>query len=569
MKRHGIFAFISILLTACGGRVAPISETPLPPPNLDAVRAEFARGVVEVTDGVHVAIGYGLANSILLEGENGLVIVDTLESRPRAEQALAAFREITGKPIKAIILTHNHADHVFGGSVFQEDNLDVPVYAHESLDAHVDQILSVVRDTIFVRSMRMFGQMLPKNAATSAGIGMDLDFRMEDIAIARPTQTFSDRLSLEVEGIRMELIHAPGETPDQIVVWLPDKRVLLAADNFYKAFPNLYTIRGTAYRDVMDWVRSLDLMRDLGAEYLVPSHTRPVVGRDAIEEALTAYRDAIQFVHDQTIRGLNKSMTPDDLAATIHLPPHLATNPYLQPVYGDVAYSVRSICDGYMGWFGGDATDLNSLAPGEESRRMMDAFAAGRPLPQQAQAAYDAGDFQWAAQLARHWTRQEPENADAKALLANAFQKLGEASGNFNTRNYYLSQAMEWRGELTIKPNDPAAAPDTLIDTLPIDRFMRAMTVRLKAEECLNTDRVALFHFSDINQDYTLHIRRGVAEVRAKTHPNPDMEITCTTGTWRHIATQKRSPAIAYATGDLELSGGVTNIVSFLGNFER
>jgi alkyl sulfatase BDS1-like metallo-beta-lactamase superfamily hydrolase len=564
-----LHVWILIAVSGCGGPPAAIPPTPDLPPDVAAFREEFRQGVEKVTDGVYTAIGYGLANSILLEGENGAIIVDAMESAPRAEAALAAFRTVTDKPVKALILTHNHADHVFGGLVFTGGDPAVPVYAHESLDAYLDQIVSVLKDTIYVRSMRMFGQMLPESAATSAGIGMSLDFKMEDIALARPTHTFSDSLEVEVEGVRMQLLHAPGETPDQIMVWLPDKKVLLPADNFYKAFPNLYTIRGTSYRDVMDWVRSLDVMRDLEPEFLVPSHTRPLVGREAIQEALTAYRDAIQFVHDQTIRGLNKGKTPDELASEIHLPPHLAAHPFLQPVYGNVPFSVRGIADGYLGWFGGDAVKLDPLPPAEESHRMLEAFASGVPLPEQTLAALEKGEHRWAAELARHWARNQPDSREARDALAAALQGLGEESTNFNAKNYYLTQAMEWRGELEITPGDPSAAPESLIDSLPIARFMAAMAVRLKAEETLDTDTAALFRFTDTGEDYTVHIRRGVAETRLRTHPSPDLTITTTAQTWKRVASRKQNPALAYASGEIQVEGGVAAVVGFLGNFER
>ncbi|MBI1318089.1 MAG: MBL fold metallo-hydrolase [Candidatus Hydrogenedens sp.] len=569
MLRLCSIASILFAITACSSPPPAIPETAEIPPDLAAFRDEFRQGVEKVADGVYVAIGFGLANSVMLEGDNGVIIVDTLESRPRAEAAFAAFREVTDKPVKAVILTHNHADHVFGGLVFTGGDPDIPVYAHESLDSYVDRIVSVLKDAIYVRSMRMFGQMLPESAATAAGIGMSLDFKMEDIALARPTQTFSDTLDLEIEGIRLQLIHTPGETPDQIAVWLPDQKVLIPADNFYKAFPNLYTIRGTAYRDVMEWVRSLDAMRDLEPEYLVPCHTRPIAGREAILDALTNYRDAIQIVHDQTIRGLNKGRTPDELAAEIHLPPHLATNPYLQPVYGNVPFSVRGICDGYLGWFGGDAVALDPLPPAEESHRMLEAFASGIPLPEQARNALDNKEYRWAAELARHWVRNQPENADARNALADALEGLGMASVNFNAKNYYLTQAMEWRGELEITPGDPSAAPDSLIESLPIDRFMQAMTVRLKAEETLDVDQVALFRFTDVGKDYTMHIRRGVAETRQRTAENPDITITTTAHDWKRIASRKDNPAMAYATGALQVEGGVTAVMGFMGYFER
>lgn len=558
---------VTAIVAGCGAKtVAP--APPPPSPDLQQQANLFRKGVEKVTDGIYVAIGYGLANSILIEGDDGVIIVDALEGRPQAEAVKAEFGKITTKAVKALVLTHNHADHVFGGAVFTGGNTEIPVFAHDTTAAYIDRVVSVVRDGVYVRSMRMFGQMLPENRAETCGIGMRLDYHPENIALARPTKTFGDTLDVTIAGVRMHLAHAPGETPDQIVVWLPDKKVLLPADNIYQAFPNLYTIRGTAYRDVMEWVQSLDMMRDFGAEYLVPCHTRPLTGSAVIDETLTAYRDAIQYVHDQTLRGLNRGNTPDELAASISLPPDLAHHPWLVESYGTVAWSVRGVYDGYLGWFNGDAVTLNPLPPEERAQRMAKAFAAGKPLPEQARAALADKDYQWCAELAREWTRIEPDSAEAQTTLAACFEALGAAHTNANARNYYLTQAMEWRGDIEIAPPDPSRVPDDFMDDLPVDAFLHAMAVRLDPEKVLNVNVRAAFTFTDIAEEYTVHVRHGVAEVRRRSVASPDLKITTTATMWKRIASKKANAAMAYASGDISVDGGVTKVVEFLGYFQ-
>jgi alkyl sulfatase BDS1-like metallo-beta-lactamase superfamily hydrolase len=561
---------LAAILGACGA--SPPAPAPPPPANPAALAAHsqlFRKGVEEVTEGVYAAIGYSLANSILLEGEDGVVIVDTLESRGRAEEVLAAFRAITDKPIRAVILTHNHADHVFGGQVFTGGDPSIPVYAHATTSAEIDRVVSVTNDATYGRSMRMFGQLLRESGAPNAGIGPGLDFHADQMALARPTHTFEDRLDLEIAGIRIQLIHAPGETPDQICVWLPDKKVLIPADNIYQAFPNLYTIRGTAYRDVLLWVETLDQMRTLEAEFLVPCHTRPLVGRDPIAETLTAYRDAIQYVHDQTVRGMNQGKSPGVLAATIRLPPHLEQHPWLQPFYGTVPWSVKGIYDGYLGWFDGNGATLDPLPPAERSGRWLEAFTAGVPLPDQARQALDQGDFSWAAELADHWLRVAPEDPAARAALATALDALGAQHPSANGQNYLRTQAAELRGDLVITPTDKSTLPDDFLESLPLDRFMRALPVRLKAEETFAIDELATFHFSDLNVHYTIHLRRGIAEVRAVDAPGAPLAVTTTSTTWKRLATKKLNPAIALATGDLQVEGGILALRRFLAFFDN
>ncbi|MGB5681088.1 MAG: alkyl/aryl-sulfatase, partial [Polyangiales bacterium] len=258
---------------------------------------EFRREVYEVTDGVYQAVGYGIANSMMIEGDACVFIVDVMGAMETASNVHAAFTKITDKPIGALIYTHNHADHVMGGLAFVPDG-KVDVYAHQTTDDYINRFASVLRPILRTRSSRMFGSYLSPggpDGMENVGLGPfveTLDPEMT-LGLIRPNKTFSDVLRTEICGVKVELVHAPGETNDQLFVWLPDRGVLLPGDNIYKAFPNLYSIRGTQYRDVRAWVLSLDKMRALRPQHLVPSHTRAISGQDEIYETLTAYRDAI------------------------------------------------------------------------------------------------------------------------------------------------------------------------------------------------------------------------------------------------------------------------------------
>ena len=169
----------------------------------------------------------------------------------------------------------------------------------------------------------------------------------------------------------MTFVHIPGETDDHIGLWLRERRIFLCGDDIYKAFPNLYAIRGTPTRDTLQWVESLDVIIALEADILVPSHSRPIIGREKIRKTLTLYRDAIQLVHDQTVRYMNKGMLPQDIAKKIRLPPQLSGHPYLQQFYGTVAWSSRAVFNHYMGWFSGSPVDLDALLPAQRSERMI------------------------------------------------------------------------------------------------------------------------------------------------------------------------------------------------------
>ena len=554
-----------MLLSACSKQQPPESLDVGSNPDLAAHTEEFKQEVIEVTDGVYVAVGFGLANSILLEGDDGVIIVDTMESVEAAAPVKAEFNKITSKPVKAIIYTHNHADHIFGAKTFAgADNPDV--YSHESTIYYINRILNVIRPTIYKRSMRQFGCFLPEGGLVNAGIGPCLVVdETTTPALIFPNKTFSgDSMNLEIAGIKLELIHAPGETNDQIIVWLPEKKVLLPGDNYYKSFPNLYAIRGTAYRDVTKWVQSLDKMRVLKPEYLVPSHTRPLTGADKIYEIITNYRDAIQFVHDQTVRGMNQGLTPDELVEQVKLPPHLARLPYLHEYYGTVEWSVRSIFDGYLGWFSGNPTDLFPLSLRERADRFAHLAGGEKPLLEHARKAAEAGDHQWTLELTDHLLLLNPDLEESRELRASALNALGEQQIAATSRNYYLTQALELQNKLEI--TEMAVRHTDVVHSIPLAAIFNAMTVRLDPQKSADTDIVAGFRFPDTDEAFTVHVRRGVAEVQPRFPDNPDISVTVDSLVWKEIAAGMRNPALALVK-DTEKEGGTLKLVRFLALF--
>jgi alkyl sulfatase BDS1-like metallo-beta-lactamase superfamily hydrolase len=558
-------ALAAMALTAC----QPSPETPpqapvSAPADLARHSAEFTRRVVEVTDGVHVAIGYGLANSIMLEGSDGIIIVDTMETVEEGRSVLAAFREITSKPVRAIIYTHNHADHVMGARAFGDDP-DLPVYAHASTAGHIDRILNVLRPIITVRSMRMFGNYLDPAGLVNAGIGPRLGLDPGDsVGILRPNRVFEDVLEDEVAGIRFRLEHAPGETSDQLLVWLPQNKVLLSGDNLYKAFPNLYTIRGTAYRDVLGWIGSLDRMRELAPEHLVPSHTGPLSGVQQIQSVLLDYRDAIQFVHDQTIRGINHGMTPDELVEVVRLPANLAASPYLQEFYGTVPWSVRSIFDGNLGWFDGNPTTLNPLPPTQHAQHLAALAGGEQALREHAHEAARKGDHQWLLELSDALLQLRPGDAEIRQRRSQALRALGESQANPNARHYYLSSALELEQDLQIG-RDNTTDLQTLA-SFPMAGFFRGLAVNLNPEKSRGKDIQVGFRFPDTGETWSVHVRNQIADTRPGLPPNPELTVSVDSLVWKAMLAGQRNAALTIAS-DMEIQGSTMAFLGFMGLF--
>ena len=546
-------------------------------PRLTEHSRKMEQRVYKVTDKVYNAVGFGAANSTMIVGSDGIIIVDTTESMSSAQNALAEFRKITDKPVKAIIYTHNHSDHTMGVKAFAtEDDVKagkVHIYAHETMMNTVINNASVVAPILGLRSAYTFGILIERGPEGWVNQGLGPAYVRGGTGFIAPTQTFKDQLDVTIAGVKLQLMYAPSETDDEIVVWLPEQKLLQSAEVIQgETFPNVHTIRGTRYRDPVAWYKSIDLMRRLQAEHLVPSHGRPMSGKDKIEEMLTAYRDAIQYVHDQTIRWMNKGLTPDEIVEKVaHLPAHLAHHPWLGEFYGTVKHSVRQIYVGNLGWFEGDPTALDPLPRGEESKRYVELMGGRDAVFKAAKKAFDAGENQWAAELLTHLIRVNKEDLEARKLKADALRQLAYKTENSNWRNWYITSARELEGSLNKVASaavmSSLAAPD-ILKALPVSKFFESMTVRLDPVKSADAQITMAFRFTDTGNVYAVEVRRGIAQVHESLPIKVDGTLVLTTPQLHRVMARQTTFAKMLQAGEIKAEGNVATLARFNSFFD-
>ena len=561
MKSLFFIPFFLIIFSCSETTSLEASKSPTPD-DLIAHTAEFKKEVIEVTEGVHVAIGYALANAILVEGENSNIIIDTTGTIETAREVKALFDAINSNPIEAIIYTHNHGDHTYGATVFAEDS-NPDIYAHDSTEEYLSRVIGIIRPIISARSNRMFGNSLPKSEVENNGIGPFLEIGRDgrQPGLLYPTKTFSDKIKFEVGGVKVELYHAPGETNDQLFVWLPEKRALFPGDNFYKTFPNLYTIRGTPYRDLAGWVNSIDMMRYLQPEFLIPSHTRPLVGQDNINKILTTYRDGIQFVHDQTVRLMNLGLGPNDIAETLVLPKHLGDSPFLKEFYGSPEWSAKNVFSGYLGWFNGNPSSLKPLPQIVEAENFIQLAGDWDSLFATAETAYSNGEFQWSLQLTDYLLKSKPDDTQAKLLRQSSLVALGNKESNPNSRYYYLSSAAEL--DKDYRPNDILLPNIEVIKKYPIESFMETLKVNVIPEKSIDKNIQLLFTFTNSTKSFSVFLRKGVLEIQPFMISGSSVQVTSTEEDLKSVLSGIKSLPIALVNGTLQVNGSRTDLLSF------
>lgn len=557
---------LALAVVACGKPTPPPAPALSTPADLAAHSAEFKREVIKVADGVYVAIGYGIANSILIEGSDGSIVVDTMESLESAQAVAAEFAKVSTKPVQAIIYTHSHPDHISGAAAYLPPGVTVPIYAQEDVARNMDKISSELQPIITQRSLRMYGWGLSDAERVNVGLGAALDLHEgSTLQIQRPTKTFRDTLEDTVAGIHFQLVHAPGETEDQLFVWLPERRILLPGDNLYRTFPNLYTIRGTSFRDPKKWAASLDKMRTLRPALVVPSHTRPLSGEQFIYDTLTDYRDAIRIVHDQTIRLMNAGLLPDEIAARIKLPARLAASPFLKEFYGKPGWSAKSVYDGNLGWFDGRPEQLQPLPPLEQARKLVALAGGESQFTAAIRTAAQQGEWQWVLELSGAALRLNTSNAEAKQARLAALKALGEAESNPNARHWYLTAWHELRGDLKLPARAVTPTP-AMLAAMPLSTFFDGLAVNLDMDAALEKTVTVRFEFADLNESWTYIVRRGASELIApgQVAPEPDMVVKVSSQMFKEMLAKLRNPALTIASEFEMVKGGKLEFIAFM-----
>ena len=419
-------------------------------PDLIAQNAQFEKKIHTLAPNVYSAVGYAASNVHFLVGAEGVIAIDTTETTQAAENIFADFRKLCALPVNTIIYTHSHRDHISGASVFAEGR-DVEVIAANNFTSDivaVDTSRPTPNGALMARTKRQFGISLPPDERVSLGLGPgDRPMKGMGAGYMDPTLRIAETTQLTREGFDLELAKAPGETPDHIVCWYAKERVLFSGDNFYHAFPNLYAIRGTPYRDFDAWADAMDLLMSYEPEVLAPGHTTPLRGWDTIRRSLTDYRDAIRHVVAETVKGMNAGLDPVTIGASLTLPEDLADKPYLQEYYGKISHASRAYFAGTLGWFDGNPTSLEPLPPAVEAGKFITLAGGAAQVLSAAETALASNDAQWAMELADRLIAADLEAGKASDIKVKALRVLADLTVNAPTRNYYLLSAREIEGQ--------------------------------------------------------------------------------------------------------------------------
>jgi len=534
-------------------------------------------GLFKVTDGVYQLRGFDIANMTLIEGKTGFILVDPLTATESAAFALAFARQHLGdKPVSALIFTHAHADH-FGGAlgVISSEEVrqrQVPVVAPIGFMAEATSENIMVGNAMARRSMYQFGKNLPRSVTGNIDTGLGKEVVYGSMGILPPTVTIDQpQQSLQIDGINFVFYNQPGaESPAEMLFSLPDKKLFNGAENLSRTMHNLLPIRGAKVRDALLWSKylqqSLELLAD--AEIFIAQHHHPMWGNARIREFITVQRDVYKYTHDQTVRLMNQGLTATEIADRISLPESLAKHLHSRGYYGDLRHNVKAVYQFYLGFYDGNPARLDPLPPTEAGKRYVELIGVDKALSA-AQAAFDQGDFRWAAELLNHLVMADAGQPQATRLLAKTYDQLGFQSEAATWRNAYLTAAQELRQGPPAKGVSKAQMLEMLY-RVPTERFLEAMAAGLNGPDAAGLQLKINLVLTDSAEQYVLWLENSVLHFKPAA-PEADANATLA------LTSQLLVKMIAGVAGvkdtifsdDLTVTGSKIDLVRFFGLIDK
>ena len=515
--------------------------------------------VKRITDGVYRLGGWGIANTIAVEGPEGWVIVDAGDNLEAAQEQRRLLEADVGKIVVAgVVYTHSH--YVWGASAWQDEG--TVFYGHEDLvsNLNADQGVNVLSGNFNTRAAVQFGILHPKLGpdAFPNHFGFGAEKLSGTKAFIPPSVTFEDGAIEKhtIGGLIVEVLPHKTDVLDSVAYYFPEKKLLTSNGMNAGIISNLYTLRGDWYRNPMDFVEAADLALSRDVEFHVDIHGSAKIGRDNVIAGIQETRDQMQLFHDQTYRAIAMGKDAQDAAEWIYMPEDLRKG---KEIYGQVESHVKRVYGARIGWMGWDVYDINPLSKASFNTNMIGAmggFDVVLAAAKDANARQAIADWQWALYLSSQLMVADATNAEVKAIRAEAARALGQRTSSANARGWYISEALLQEGKMqfgehtitqyqqlsqalgAVTPQKLAASP--LKDNVHYLRYLVDTRLAEGKRGAFNVN------FKDEGLSYGIALRNGVIAITGQHNDGPTIDLS--KAEWSELITGDKSFASLHAS---------------------
>lgn len=476
-------------------------------------------GLFEVVEGIYQVRGYDMTNITFVAGDTGWIVFDPLMS---VECSRAAFELVTenlgSRPVTGIVMSHPHVDHYGGikGIVSEEEVAErsIPIIVPAGFAEHAVAENVYAGNAMGRRASYQYGVMLDPGPQGSLSIGIGMGQSKGSISYIAPTDTIVATGDVRtIDGVTMEFQMTPGtEAPAEMNTWFPDLKALWVAENCTGTLHNLYTLRGAEVRDGNAWANYLmETKARYGAEAQVTfqAHNWPHWGNDVVNEYLESTAAMYKFITDQTLMYVNLGYTSTEIANMIELPSALEKNWYTRQYYGTVRHNAKAVYQKYMGWYDANPVNLHPLAPADTAKKFVEYFGDTDAVLARAAQDFEAGEYQWVAQVTNLIVFADPANEAARLLCADALEQLGYAAESGTWRNAYLTGAKELRFGVDDDPKYRTTGSADIQRAMEPAMMLDYLGILIDANAAQDLDLRINLAFTD-EEPYLLVVRSGV-----------------------------------------------------------
>ena len=490
-----------------------------------------------------------MANLTVIKGNTGWIVFDPLMSEECTRAAMQLIEKNLGSyPIKAVIISHPHVDHFGGilGVMSAEERADadlplekqisggkIPIIVPEGFAEHAIAENVYAGKAMGRRANYQYGVLLEPGVTGKLAQGIGMGQSVGTVSYLAPTYEIKKTGEvITVDGIEMEFQMTPGtEAPAEMNTWFPKFKALWVAENCTGTLHNLYTLRGAQVRDGAAWASYItEAIARYGksAEITFQSHNWPHWGNDVINNYMVNTAAVYKFINDQTLTYINQGYTSDEISSMIKLPDKLAKVWYTRQYYGTVAHNSKAVYQKYMGWYDANPVNLNPLAPSDSAKKWVEYLGDVDRVLRMAKKDYEAGEYQWVAEVTNTIVFADPKNEDARLLCADALEQLGYQAESGPWRNAYLTAALELRSGNSSQAAKTAKNTGAMVREMAAPMMFDYMGILLDKQALEDYDFTVNVSLPDVSQQYMLQIKNGVVLVYKDTlSDKADVSVTC------------------------------------------
>lgn len=497
----------------------------------------MAYGLYEVLPNkIYQVRGFDLANMTIIKGNTGWILFDVLTCKETAKAALELVNQQLGqRPVVAVVYSHSHVDH-FGGVRGVVDEADVksgkvqviaPIgFMEHAIAENVYSGTAMTRRAFF-----QYGLLLPRSPFGHVDQSIGKNTAAGRVGLIEPTRYINQDLEeLTIDGVRMVFQNTPGtEAPAEMNTYFPDWKAFWAAENICGTIHNIYTLRGALVRDALEWSKKISEALYLfgrEAEVMFASHSWPRWGNDRIQEVMRVQRDAYAHLHNEVLHQANQGVTINEIHNVYKLPESLQQQWAAHSYHGSEEHNSRAVINRYLGYWDANPATLIPLSPHESAPLYVELMGGAEKILAKGKELSEQGKYREAMEILNKLVYAEPQNQDAKDLLANVFEQIGYQKESPSVRNSFLSAAYELRNGFPSGVTAQSVTPDT-VRAMSTELLLDFIAIRVDSQKAAGMKFTINLVTPDNGEKFVVEMSNStLTNIKGFQANNPDLTIT-------------------------------------------